>query len=64
MSWVDECLRDVLSAKKLITYYSDDTVQDVSIGSTQQFIFDGDGKLYQAKIINRGVFMVVSFLVI
>ena len=62
MSWVDKDLRDVLSAKKLVTD-SDDNVQDVPIGSTQQFIFDGDGKPYQAKIISKDVFMMISFQV-
>ena len=53
--WLDEELRDVLSAKKLVT----DDVEEVPIGSIQQFIFDGDG--YPAKIIDEGVFMVVAF---
>ena len=35
VSWVDDDHRDVLSAKKLVTD-SDDSVQDVPIGSTQQ----------------------------
>ena len=51
--WLDEDLRDVLSAKKLVT----DDMVEVPIGSIQQS--DRDRKPYLAKIINKGIFMVV-----
>ena len=45
-------LRDVLSVKKLVTDGAD--VDEVPIGSVQYFIYDGDGKPYPARIINKG----------
>ena len=57
--WTDEDLKDVLSAKKMVID-GDANVEGIPIGSMQQFIFDGDGKSYPAKIINKGRFVVVE----
>ena len=46
--WTDEDLKDVLSAKKMVID-GDANVEEVPIGSMQQFIFDGDGKSYPAR---------------